>query len=162
MCSISCSSSSTIIAVRQAECFFELAQGHFRPALGKGGPAGAQCGLEAGCVEEEGVDHQGVAGGPGDQHLREGARGAVGLQKPAQVRHVGLDRSDRMAGRLPAVEAVDQAVERDHPVRLDQQDRKDRPLPGGGDVQAGTVRPHLERTEDLELHRGTPSGPSFP
>ncbi len=61
-----------------------------------------------------------------------------------------------MEGRFPAVEAVDQVVQGHHPVRLDQQDRKDGPLPGRSDVHADAVRAHLERTEDLELHRGTP------
>ena len=72
---------------------------------------------EPGGVEVPGRDHQPVARGLGDQHPRRRPGRATGFQRPAQVRHIGLQRGAGLGGLLLAPQLLDQPVERHHLVR---------------------------------------------
>ena len=75
--------------------------------------------------------------------------GRSGSSKP-QLRDLAVhlrDRADR--GRL-AVQLVGEAVDRHDPVRVQQQDRQDRSLPGAAEADRPLRRAHLERAQDAE------------
>jgi len=92
-----------------------------RPAGLQRRPAGGEPVLEPRRVQVLLVHPQEVATAAGHQHLARLAPGAVRLQRPAQVEHIGLQRAGPPLGRIPAPDVVGEPVHRHDPVRLNQQ-----------------------------------------
>jgi hypothetical protein len=111
---------------------------------------------EAGGVEVPGRDHQPVAGRLGDQHPRRRPGRATGFQRPAQVRHIGLQRGAGLGGLLLAPQLLDQPVERDHLVRMNQHHRQHGPLLGPPQLHPALAVHDLQGPEDPKLHRAPP------
>ena len=70
----------------------------------------------------------------------------------AQAGDVVLERVRRRPRRAGAPELVDQAVGRDHLVRMREQDREERPLACAAECEPAPVVCNLQRAEDPELH----------
>ena len=75
---------------------------------------------------------------------------ALRLQEHPQLRDLAVHLRDRADRGRPAVQLLGEAVDRDDPVRIQQQDRQDRPLPGAAEADRPLRRAHLERAEDAE------------
>ena len=103
------------------------------PRLDRGGDVA----LEPGGIHLLGRDVEDVAGRPGDQDGRRRAGGAVRLEHPAQVGHVGLEGRRRRGRRLAVPELVDQPVDGDDPSRLQQEQRQQGPVFGRAELHAG-------------------------
>jgi len=103
--------------------------------------------LEAIEIERSGSDGQLVAG-----CLRPQRRIPV-AERLADPCDVDLERGARRLGRRLAPELVDQPRRRDDAVRVEQQERKHRPLLGGAQLEPAAVAPDLERPEQQELER---------
>jgi hypothetical protein len=73
----------------------------------------------------------------------------------AQTREVHLQRLAARLRRSLLPEGVDQAVGGDDLVRVQEQDREQRPLLGAADVHLPPVLDDLERAENPELHRAS-------
>ena len=105
------------LAPPQAERLVEQGDAARRVA----GPHGAVAGLdqlgEAQQVQVRGVGPQQVAGRAGQQHGRRLARPAVGLEHPAQVGDVGLQRPGDRRRRVVAPQRADDAVDADDAAR---------------------------------------------
>jgi hypothetical protein len=99
--------------------------------------------LEAFAVERAGLDHDGVAGGPGDDR--------VPTERLAELRHVNLERRRRRVGRRPVPELVDEPIARDDPVRFEQEQRQQGPLLRPAERDRPTALQGLQRPEDPEL-----------
>ena len=81
------------------------------------------------------------------------SRAPARLERLAQMRDVPLDDVGGRVGRRPAPELVDQAVERHHLVRVQQEQREDCPLLRSPERQGRPVRGDLERAQDAEVER---------
>ena len=81
-----------------------------------------------------GVDAQQVARRPGEQHGRRLAGAAVGLEHPAQVGDVGLQRAGDRRRRVVAPQRADDAVDADHAAGVGEQQGQQRPGLGAADV----------------------------
>ena len=99
------------------------------PAGFQRGPARREALLEECRVEVLAVYAQQVAAIPGHQDPPRRAPGAVRLQRPAQVKHVGLDGGGPALGRVAGPDVFGQPVHRYHPVGFQQQQRQHRSLP---------------------------------
>ncbi len=64
---------------------------------------------------------------------------------------MALDLRERARGRRVSVQVVGEAVHGNDAVRVQEQDREDRPLLGSAQPQRAVVADDLERAEDPEL-----------
>ena len=80
------------------------------------------------------------------------AAASEGLQRPAEVRHVDLDRVRRSAGSAFAPQQVDEPIDRHDLPGMEQQDRQQRTLLRRTEVRHGAVRGHLERAKKAKVH----------
>ena len=101
------------------------------PRLDRGGDVA----FEPGGIHLLGRDVEDVAGRAGDEDGRRRAGGAVRLEHPAQVGHVGLEGRRRRGRRLAVPELVDQPVDGDDPSRLQQEERQQGPVFGRAELQ---------------------------
>jgi hypothetical protein len=91
------------------------------------------------------------------QHVARRARDERGagprlVQGPPQPGHIGLDRV-RCGGRgLAAPQAIDQAVPRDHLIRMQQEEREEGALLRPTQRYGPVAIPHLERAQQQKLH----------
>ena len=86
-----------------------------------------------------------IAGRPRDD--------AVGAERLPERVHVHLERARAARRRLLAPDAVDQAVDRDDLVRVEQEQREQRPRPLPAESDRPTVvAHHLQRPQQPELH----------
>ena len=108
---------------------------------------------EAQQVQVGRVGAQQVAGRAGEQHGRRLARPAVGLEHPAQVGDVGLQRAGDRRRRVVAPQRAHDPVDADDAAGVGQQQGQQRPGLGPADVQRAAVGTRdLERAEDSEAH----------
>ena len=117
------------------------------PRLDRGGDVA----LEPGGIHLLGRDVEDVAGRAGDQDGRRRAGGAVRLEHPAQVGHVGLEGRRRRGRRLAVPELVDQPVDGDDPSRLQQEERQQGPVFGRAELHGALLTGHREGPEQREL-----------
>jgi len=93
------------------------------------------------------------------QHVTGGASGhrlsgrAQGLPQPGDM---DPQRADRPLGRIPTPQVLSQAVRRDGPVGIEDEESQQGPLPAATKGQALTGAHHLQRTENPELERERP------
>jgi hypothetical protein len=102
--------------------------------------------LELAQVELPRTDLDPVAVGAGLDHR------PPAVQRLAEPRDVPLERVPRGRRRAIAPELVDQALARDHSVRVEQEDCQERALFRAADRDLAAVLDDLERAEDPELH----------
>ena len=84
---------------------------------------------------------------------------ALRLQEHPQLRDLAVHLRDRADRGRPAVQLLGEAVDRHDPVRIQQQDRQDRPLPGSAEADGSLRRGHLEGAEDAEDESQTATVP---
>jgi len=78
-------------------------------------------------------------------------------QDLAEVRDLTLDLRDRRDRGGTSIEIVGETLDRDHPVRIQQQDRERRPLLAPPETNRAIVSDDFERSEDAEIdHRPGP------
>ena len=81
---------------------------------------------------------------------------SIGLERPPQPRHRHLKRLRRALGRLLPPKLLDQAIARDHLVRVDHQESKQSALLHASQAERAIIDLHLERSEDPEVHWPVP------
>ena len=101
--------------------------------------------LEAVQVQGVGLDPEDIAGRPGDEQT------AVRIEQLAQRRDIELHELGRGRGRPLAPELVDDPIARHDLVRVEQQQRQDRPLLRRPELDRHTLDHRLERAEKPEL-----------
>ena len=72
------------------------------------------------------------------------------LQEQPQLGDLAVHLRDRADRGRPAVQLLGEAVDRHDPVRIQEQDRQDRSLPGAAETDRPLGRAHLERAQDAE------------
>jgi hypothetical protein len=77
---------------------------------------------------------------------------AARLQRLAQMKHISLQCPDPPVGRIPAPDVFGQAVHRDDPVRLQQQQGKNGPLPRPTQRHLAPGPGDLQRPKDAVLN----------
>ena len=99
-------------------------------------------------IDEGRGDVERVAGRPRHEDGGRRARHAVGFEHPPQVGDVGLEGGGRGGGRLAVPQLLDQAVDRDHAARFEQEQRQQGPVLGRAEVDRltsqiseGTLKP---------------------
>ena len=103
---------------------------------------------------------QHVAGaGAGDDAVALPGR-RVGLEPPAQVADVGLQRAGGVGGRLVAPDAVDQPIGRDHLVPRDDQPRQHGALTPPAEVHDRAVPRRRELAEHVQVKLRLPVHPT--
>ena len=118
--------------------------GHDRPA-GRG-----QAALEGQQVEFGGGEADEVPGALRQHELGAAEGGGRRRQRLAQVRHVDLERARRPVVGLVAPQRVDDAVDGDHVVDLDQEQRQEAPRPDPAEWERDPVDRDLEGPADAE------------
>jgi len=85
--------------------------------------------------------------------LDRGAGPVLVTQELAEPGDLGLEGVGGIAGRVPAIQPVDQTLRADHLARVDEQQGEQRAEPGAanGDLTSVGV-PHLRRTKDAKAH----------
>ena len=116
-----------------------------REAASKHAPPLLHQALEAVEIEAVRLDPNHVAGRSGRQH--------VGRKRLAKSRDVDPQCRRRALGRVLAPELVDQPISGNHLVRVEQEDGKQRTRLAAGQRNLAAPVPHLERSQDPELHR---------
>jgi hypothetical protein len=99
--------------------------------------------LEAKRIDALGVHLQGVSASRAHQHVLD--------QRPAEVRHIDLDRLDRGGGRALAPHEVGDAIDGEGLAAVQQQDREHRTLTRSSEFDRPIVVEDLQWTEDPEL-----------
>ena len=112
--------------------------------------------LESLGIEPLGIDPQLVARRARQEHAAL-AGGGTGLEDPPQSRDGHLERLDRLVRALTGPQLVDQAVARDDLVRVQEQHSEKRSLSGAAQGEWRVAVGRLERPEDVEVHRPSPS-----
>ena len=110
--------------------------------------------LEPDDVDVVGTDLGDVAVAARQHHLTVGGR----LQLLAQLRDVHVQALGRRRRRPLAPQLVDQALRRDHLVRVHQQQSQQRPAPSSSDLDRTIVVRYLQRSEQAEVHFTSPRG----
>src|SRR5436190_19417111 len=108
--------------------------------------------LEALGIEATRLDAEQVAARAGHEEGAGFPLPPARLERLAELRDVDLERAHRRRRRPRAPEVVDEAIGRDDPVRVQQEDRKERPLLGRCERDTTTVVADLQWPEDAELH----------
>lgn len=121
-------------------------------ARGEEGPAPGHPGLEHRGVQVVVGDGQEVARRSGDEHRRRLAGRAIRFEDAPQQRDVRLEGRRGGGGRLSLPEVLDDPVERDDPVRIDEEPRQQGALSGSADVERLPAVEHLDRAQHPELH----------
>ena len=103
--------------------------------------------LEPAEVELVRLDAQPVTGRAADQPRR------LAAERASQPRDHRLHRLDRTTGRSLTPQIRDHALARNRLPRAQQQHRQQRPLPRARQRQRPPLRPHLDRSQDPEIHR---------
>ena len=115
--------------------------------------------LETRRVDVVVADHQAVSGPLGSQHTRRAH--AVGAPLADQA-HVVVHHSRRTRRRGTPPERLHQRVHTDRAAASDEKDRDEQPLLRPRQRDGDAVDPHLERTQDTELHRHSASPQRHP
>ena len=110
--------------------------------------------LEALCIQLTGRDAQLVAGGAREQQATLLACRELRLENPAQPRDGNLKRLGGGLGAIVAPQLGEQPLAWYHLVGVQEKQREQRPLPRAADGDAPIAVVHLQRSEDLEVHRG--------
>ena len=139
------------VAAPQRERVGEVDAGVVEATALAGFDGGGHVALEAGRIDLFRRDVEHVARWPGHQHGGRCPGGAVRLEHPPQVRHVGLEGRRRRGRRLAVPELVDQAVDRDDPSGLEEEQRQERPVFGRAELQRALLTGHREGPEQREL-----------
>jgi hypothetical protein len=111
--------------------------------------------LEAGKVELVRLEPKDIPRPLRRQHLERRPRHVRWLEELPQIGDIGLDRRLRLTRRAITPQLIDQPIRGNHPIRIDQEQRKHSPLLGTPERQPPLAVPDLERTEDpiLELRQ---------
>src|SRR5262245_39515909 len=100
--------------------------------------------LEMGQIELVRSNHDGVAGGTGDENLR--------TQMLTQPRNVDLESLGGRSGRVPSPELLDQPVCGDDLVRMEEHEREQGTLVAASEPDGTVIVDDLQRPENPELH----------
>ena len=138
-------------AAPQAQRLVKRPGGLGVPARLQRRPPGGESVLEPRRVQPPAVHAQQVPVVPSHQDLSRRAPGPARLQRLAQVRDVDLHGGDPPLGRVTGPEVLGQPVQRDHPVRLEQQQREHRPLPRAAQRHRTSAPDDLQRSQNAEL-----------
>ena len=84
----------------------------------------------------------------------------VGLEPPAQVAHVGLQRAGRVGGRVVTPDAVDQSIGRDHLVPQDDQPGQHGALASPAEVHDRAIPRGRELAEHVQVKLRLPVHPT--
>ena len=90
-------------------------------------------------IELLGVEIQQIAGGTGDQDPSRLTRPAPRFEHLAKLGDVNLKGLGRRRGCLPAPQLIDQAIARDHLVRVEEEQREKRALLGAAQAERPIV-----------------------
>ncbi len=129
----------------ESECCAERLRGVLGLARGEKLSTLDELTLEAGGVELFALESEEVP-------VTAGLQAAV-PERPAQPRDVDVDAVRRARRRAFPPQHVDQALRRDHLAGAQEEERKERPLLAGADVELPPELGHLERAEDAVLER---------
>ncbi len=119
-----------------------------RQAAGEQAPSLVHEALEAVEIELVGLDPDDVAGRSGRQHVLR--------KRLAQSRDVDAQRSGGVLGRVLAPELVDQPVGGNDLVRVEEEHGEKRTRLEAAEGDLAAFVPHLERSQDPELHLPPP------
>jgi hypothetical protein len=131
-------------AAPQPQRLAQRPRGFVVPARVQRGPPRGEPVLEHRRVQVLAAHPQQVTAAPGDQDVAGGPPGPARIQRPAQMKHVGLQGGGPPLGWVPAPDVFGQPVHRHDPVGLQQQQRQHRPLP------RTAQRHHLSGSRDLQ------------